>query len=708
MRTTTTKKWKKAETTKQPSVTLFNLVPGETFVFRVRAENATGQSEPSEESEPILIKALEKPAEEPKQEPREEESPEAVDYDSLDSTVDLSDRKAIDANRLPSDLEAKYIICEELGQGAYGTVYRAIEKATGKTWAAKMVQVRPGVKREDVLHEISMMNQLNHEKLLNLHEAFDLGSEICLIEEFVSGGELLDKIMEDDMLMSEKEVKDYMRQILQGLEHMHNKQIVHLDLKPENILLKTKISKDIKLIDFGLARKLDPKKTEKLLFGTPEFCAPEVVNYEPVGLSTDMWSVGVIAYVLLSGLSPFFGATDEETLANVSAADWDFDDAAWDDVSETAKDFICRLMVKDKRKRMTVQQALEHPFIKEKEKALPVRGQLTPQQKRKFMQLRRWSGDDLLPIGRLAKRGAIFRQQSMDGVFERNISFDGDYPPSVKSNSRTSSPMWVISSRRWNRRAKEPQKPGAAPSFAPALKDCSGKLGEKLALSVGCKTEVKVEWFHNGVKISESDENYIRKQEKGRYELTIKNVNMSDEGEWRVIGKDAVGQCESSCTVSVQTPDGFMAPTFERVLEDVRCEEQELLTLSVKIAANPAPEITWYCDDNEIKHSDRYRVLFDDDKREYSVIIVNAYAEDSGEYRCFAKNLAGEAQSVCSVRIEEPEDKRSRKIDESKAPTFSMPLSSTREVTEGAEMILTCVVTGTPYPKIKWSKDGTR
>ncbi|KAK5971358.1 hypothetical protein GCK32_015057 [Trichostrongylus colubriformis] len=128
--------------------------------------------------------------------------------------------------------------------------------------------------------------------------------------------------------MSEQEVRDYMHQILLGVQHMHKNQIVHLDLKPENILLKSKNSTDVKIIDFGLARKLDPKKSVKLLFGTPEFCAPEVVNYQPVGLS-----------------------------------DWDFDDPSWDDISDTAKDFICRLMVKDKRRRMTVQDALRHPWI---------------------------------------------------------------------------------------------------------------------------------------------------------------------------------------------------------------------------------------------------------------------------------------------------------------------------------------------------------
>ncbi|VDL87530.1 unnamed protein product, partial [Nippostrongylus brasiliensis] len=115
--------------------------------------------------------------EEPKKRNHDDDEPELINYDRLDAKVDLSEHKPIDINHLPNDLQAKYIICEELGQGAYGTVYRAIEKATGKTWAAKMVKVRPGVKREDVLHEITIMNELNHEKLLNLHEAFDLGNE---------------------------------------------------------------------------------------------------------------------------------------------------------------------------------------------------------------------------------------------------------------------------------------------------------------------------------------------------------------------------------------------------------------------------------------------------------------------------------------------------------------------------------------------------
>ncbi|PIO69785.1 immunoglobulin I-set domain protein [Teladorsagia circumcincta] len=796
MCTAANKKWKKAETTKQATTTLFNLVPGELYIFRVKASNKMGESEFSEESEPFSLK--EPVAEEPKVKIDDEKVAEPIDYEKLDSKIDPLQQKEIDVRHLPNDLLDKYIICEELGQGAYGTVYRAIEKATGKVWAAKMVQVRPGVRKEDVLHEISIMNQLHHDKLLNLHEAFDLGNEMCLIEEFVSGGELLDKIIEDDMLMSEDEAKDYMRQILQGLEHMHKNQIVHLDLKPENILLKSKNSTDLKLVDFGLSRKLDPKKTVKLLFGTPEFCAPEVVNYEPVSFSTDMWSVGVITYVLLSGLSPFLGDTDEETLANVSAADWGFDDPVFDDVSDAAKDFICRLMCKDKRRRMTVKQALQHPWIAKTPKAPKLRGQLTPQQKKKFMELRRWS-DDLLPIGRLAKRGAIFRQQSMDGVFERDISFDTEYPPNVKKQledivayvgdliavlccEMDGSPLpqitWfkdekqlVVPSIKYDshfedglaeltvknieqsdagvyrccatnelgsvstegklivgvREAKtspaelqkkkaakvaeeEPVVAEAKPSFKPGLVDSSVMLGEKLILSVTSISapDVTVEWFHNEKLIDEADKQYVRKHDKSRYELIIDSASLIDGGKWKVVGRNKLGQCESSCEVVVKIPDGFMAPTFEKSLEDVSCEEMELLTLPVKISANPPPEITWYCDEKELQHSLNHRLQFDDDSKEYSLTIVKAYKEDSGEYRCVARNVIGEAESVCYVRIDEPEEKRSKKIDESKAPKFSMHLVNPREVPEGAELILTCVVTGTPHPKITWLKDGKR
>merc|ERR1739847_53744 len=155
----------------------------------------------------------------------------------------------------------------------------------------------------------------------------------------------------------------FMRQICLAIGYMHHKDIVHLDLKPENILCKSKKSHQIKIIDFGLTRKLKPGEDVRILFGTPEFVSPEVISYEPVSAASDMWSVGVVCYVLLSGLSPFMGETDVETFANISGIDYDFDDEAFDNISEEAKDFIPKLLVKFQNKRLTAAQCLLHPWL---------------------------------------------------------------------------------------------------------------------------------------------------------------------------------------------------------------------------------------------------------------------------------------------------------------------------------------------------------
>jgi len=121
----------------------------------------------------------------------------------------------------------------------------------------------------------------------------------------------------------------------------------------------------VKIIDFGLARKFEPLKKLQILFGTPEFVAPEVVNFEPIGYSTDMWALGVITYVLVSGLSPFMGDTDLETMANVTIAEYDYEDDAFNNVSNEAKDFIDSLLVKNQVTRATADSCLNHPWLQQ-------------------------------------------------------------------------------------------------------------------------------------------------------------------------------------------------------------------------------------------------------------------------------------------------------------------------------------------------------
>lgn len=180
----------------------------------------------------------------------------------------------------------------------------------------------------------------------------------------MSGGELFEKVSDDTNRMSEQEAINYMRQVCEGLQHMHENNIVHLDLKPENIMFTTKKSNDVKLIDFGLAAKVNPRDIIKISTGTPEFAAPEIVDQEPIGFYTDMWAAGVLSYVLLSGLSPFGADSDVETLRNVKACHWDFEPEAFKDISDEGKDFIKRLLCRQPEARMTVHECLEHPWLR--------------------------------------------------------------------------------------------------------------------------------------------------------------------------------------------------------------------------------------------------------------------------------------------------------------------------------------------------------
>ncbi|GAB6019977.1 Death-associated protein kinase 1 [Chamberlinius hualienensis] len=170
--------------------------------------------------------------------------------------------------------------------------------------------------------------------------------------------------MSERVQLSEAEASAIIGQILMGLQHLHSKNIAHLDLKPENVMLLSHSCCHVKLIDFGLSRKIISGLEIREMIGTPEFVAPEIVNYEPLSLATDIWSVGVVSYILLSGASPFLGDDQQETYENISAVDYRFDEEYFYHCSETAKHFISSLLQKNPRKRATVAECLQHPWIK--------------------------------------------------------------------------------------------------------------------------------------------------------------------------------------------------------------------------------------------------------------------------------------------------------------------------------------------------------
>ncbi|XP_066998813.1 myosin light chain kinase, smooth muscle [Anabrus simplex] len=275
--------------------------------------------------------------------------------------------------RRGEDMKDYYDLMTELGRGKFGTVYRCCEKSTGLQLAAKFVATPKREDRRNVEREVDIMRQLQHPRLIQLYDAFDNGKVMCVVLELIEGGELFERVIDDDFILTEKACTIFMRQICEGIEFIHQQNILHLDMKPENILCLTKTGNRIKIIDFGLARKYDPQKKLQVLFGTPEFVAPEIVNFDQIGFGTDMWSVGVICYVLLSGLSPFMGETDIETMANVTIAKYDFDDEVFNEISTDAKDFIQKLLLKDRDRRMTATQCLGHSWLKRKAVPQPVR-----------------------------------------------------------------------------------------------------------------------------------------------------------------------------------------------------------------------------------------------------------------------------------------------------------------------------------------------
>ncbi|KAG7304998.1 hypothetical protein JYU34_010432 [Plutella xylostella] len=262
-----------------------------------------------------------------------------------------------------TDVNDHYEMLSEIGRGKFGTVYLCREQSTGLQLAAKLVAVRGRDERRNVEREVDVMRRLRHPRLIQLYDAYEWGKCMCVVLELITGGELFERVIDEDFVLTERACTVFMRQICEGIEFVHRQNILHLDMKPENILCLTKAGNRIKIIDFGLARFYDPEKKLQVLFGTPEFVAPEVVNFDQIGYGTDMWSVGVICYVLLSGLSPFMGETDIETMANVTVAKYDFDDEAFNEISDDAKDFIRKLLVKDKESRPTAPECLRHGWL---------------------------------------------------------------------------------------------------------------------------------------------------------------------------------------------------------------------------------------------------------------------------------------------------------------------------------------------------------
>jgi myosin-light-chain kinase len=308
---------------------------------------------------------------------------------------------------------------KELGRGKFGVVYQVTDKASGGIMAAKRIKIRKNEHKQRKKEEIGILKNLSNPHVIKFVEAFENERELILVMEYLDGGELFERVATEDFNLTESDCCLFIRQLCRGVDYLHEKQIVHLDLKPENVVCTAKNSNSLKIIDFGLAKKISPSDKLKVMCGTPEFVAPEVVNYDFVDSSTDMWSVGVICYILLSGYSPFLGDTDAETYTNISSVQYDFDEPEFDDISENAKEFIRDLLKRRKNSRMTAKMCLDHPWLLEKGIGNQV---INTDNLRKYLARRRWQkcGQAIRAIERMT--GLMKRSTLSNSNINRDVA----------------------------------------------------------------------------------------------------------------------------------------------------------------------------------------------------------------------------------------------------------------------------------------------
>ncbi|KAL7371145.1 hypothetical protein ABVT39_020481 [Epinephelus coioides] len=262
------------------------------------------------------------------------------------------------------DIKKIFDFKEVLGTGAFSEVVLAQEKLTGRMFAVKCIPKKAlKGKESSIENEIAVLRKIKHENIVALEDIYESPDHLYLIMQLVSGGELFDRIVEKGFY-TEKDASTLIRQVLDAVNYLHKMGIVHRDLKPENLLyFNPQDESKIMISDFGLSKMEGSGDVMSTACGTPGYVAPEVLAQKPYSKAVDCWSIGVIAYILLCGYPPFYDENDSKLFEQILKADYEFDAPYWDDISDSAKDFIGSLMEKDPAKRFTCDQALRHPWI---------------------------------------------------------------------------------------------------------------------------------------------------------------------------------------------------------------------------------------------------------------------------------------------------------------------------------------------------------
>lgn len=663
-------RWIRVAQTSEPQYTVMSLFGKTKYQFRVIAENRFGLSSPSVPTEPVTAR---------------EDKLAIRNYDE-----EVDEERGVKKEESPhskvKNVPSLYKISEELARnGHFGIVHRCVEISSKKTFLAKLIKVK-GADRELVVREIETLNIARHKNLLYLHESFDSLEEYILIYEFISGMDIFERLG-TNFDLTEREIVLYLRQVCQALKFLHGLNYGHFDIRPDSIVYTTRKSSTIKIIEMGQARMLTPGENIRIQFTAPEYYAPEVHNIDFVTTATDMWSVGVLAYVLLSGLNPFAAESTQKMIEHISNAEYIFDSEAFKYTSLEGMDFIDRLLTKERKHRMTASEALEHPWLKMKIENISSKVIKTLRHRRYYQSIIKKEWSTVISAARVAYGGG-YRNQ-------RNVSIGRVKIGHPEQGLRAG-----------------PVMHGSAEEGGHVRFMCNIENYDKAT---------EVTWYFGSRKLTASHK-YEISYANGVASIYVKDIEECDDGLYRckVVNEEREDNAYAELFVEsvrsyreyflgrslkkpkrridrtklLQRPPEFTLPLYNctaYIGEDVR--------FGVTITVHPEPQVTWLKAGHRIK-PDPTKYTFTTDKGLYQLVIHNIEPGDDGEYTVVANNKFGE--DICKARLTVTHHPV---VEDTMRPMFRRLLANISCV-EGESVHFALRVSGTPPPTLKWEKDG--
>ncbi|CAH1445702.1 calcium-dependent protein kinase 7 [Lactuca sativa] len=299
-------------------------------------------------------------------------NPFSLDYGSSNPSGNGGYKTTVLENPTGTEIEKTYVLGKEMGRGEFGITYMCTDKSTGEVFACKSIskkKLRTRIDIEDVKREVEIMKHMPpHPNIVSLKGTYEDDNAVHLVMELCEGGELFDRIVARGHY-TERAAAGVTKTIVEVIQMCHKHGVMHRDLKPENFLFANKKeTAALKAIDFGLSVFFKPGERFNEIVGSPYYMAPEVLkrNYGP---EVDVWSAGVILYILLCGVPPFWAETEQGVAQAIIKSVVDFKRDPWPKVSDTAKDLVKKMLNPDPKLRLTAQEVLDHPWIQNAKKA---------------------------------------------------------------------------------------------------------------------------------------------------------------------------------------------------------------------------------------------------------------------------------------------------------------------------------------------------